>query len=129
VPGALWTVRRWAVIVEVVADVLGWDGATEVSITARRHREVLVERRSQILEVVSRYGGTSIRVVGSVSRGNATEGSDIDLLLDLPAGLSLLEMMRLRAELEAVLGAPVDLIDAAAVGRAGDFLAREAHVL
>jgi predicted nucleotidyltransferase len=52
-------------------------------------------------------------VFGSVARGEDRPDSDVDLLADLPAGLSLFGLGRAEADLEAILGTRVDLIPAA----------------
>jgi predicted nucleotidyltransferase len=52
-------------------------------------------------------------VFGSVARGEDRPGSDVDLLADLPPGLSLFGLSRLEADLEDILGTRVDLIPAA----------------
>ena len=49
---------------------------------------------------------------GSVARGEDRPDSDVDLLADLPPGLSLFGLGRAEAELEAILGSRVDLIPA-----------------
>ena len=50
---------------------------------------------------------------GSVARGEDRAYSDLDLLADLPPGMSLFGLARLQAELEAIVGTRVDLIPAA----------------
>ena len=50
-----------------------------------------------------------MRVFGSVARGTERRDSDV-LLIDLPAGVGLFELLRLRRELEDLLQAPVDLV-------------------
>jgi hypothetical protein len=55
----------------------------------------------------------NLRVFGSVARGEDRPDSDVDLLADLPAGLSLFGLGRVEAELEAILGSRADLIPAA----------------
>ena len=50
----------------------------------------LVERRSQILHLAERYRAGEVRVFGSVARGDATEDSDVDLLIKPRRGGSLL---------------------------------------
>jgi len=47
-----------------------------------------------------------------VARGEDRPDSDVDLLADLPPGLSLFGLGRAEAELEAILGSRVDLIPA-----------------
>jgi predicted nucleotidyltransferase len=51
-------------------------------------------------------------VFGSVARGQDRPDSDVDLLADLPPGLGLFGLGRVQAELEAILGARVDLVPA-----------------
>jgi predicted nucleotidyltransferase len=55
----------------------------------------------------------NLRVFGSVARGEDRPDSDVDLLADLPPGLSLFGLGRVEANLEAILGSRVDLIPAA----------------
>jgi predicted nucleotidyltransferase len=54
-------------------------------------------------------GASSVRVFGSVARGMDRDGSDLDLLIDLPAGTSLLRIVGLQLDLEDVLGVKVDV--------------------
>jgi uncharacterized protein len=71
----------------------------------RRHRHDLIA-------AAAAHGVQNLRVFGSVARGEDRPGSDVDLLADLPPGLSLFGLGRLEAELEAILGSRVDLIPA-----------------
>lgn len=50
-----------------------------------------------------------MRVFGSVARGEDHEGSDIDLLVDMPMGTSLLQIVGLQHEIEDALGLRADL--------------------
>ena len=70
----------------------------------------VVEHREELLDVLRRHGVTNPEVFGSAARGDDREGSDLDLLVDLAPGTDLFDMVRIKAELEEVLGAPVDLI-------------------
>lgn len=70
------------------------------------------EHRAQVREIASTYGAFNVRVFGSVSRGEEHAASDIDLLADLAPDTSLFTVARLQRELEAVLGAPVDIVPA-----------------
>jgi predicted nucleotidyltransferase len=56
------------------------------------------------------HGVTEIAVFGSVARGEDDEGSDLDLLVTLPAGLSLFDLADIREEAENVIGTDVDLV-------------------
>jgi predicted nucleotidyltransferase len=51
-------------------------------------------------------------VFGSVARGEDRPDSDVDLLADLPPGLSLFGLGRAEADLEAIIGTRVELIPA-----------------
>jgi predicted nucleotidyltransferase len=55
---------------------------------------------------------TNLRVFGSVARGEDRPDSDVDLLVDLPPHMGLLGLGRVPADLEAMLGARVDLMPA-----------------
>jgi len=60
--------------------------------------------------IAERYGAFNIAVFGSVARDEATEASDIDLLVDLPQGTSLFQRAEFQQDLEALLDHKVDLI-------------------
>src|SRR5215471_4348397 len=74
-------------------------------------RRVRRHRRDLIAAAAAR-GVRNLRVFGSVARGEDGQDSDVDVLADLPAGLSLFGLGRLEADLEAVLGTRVDVIPA-----------------
>jgi uncharacterized protein len=67
----------------------------------------------ELVPVAAAHGVANLRVFGSVARGQDRQDSDVDLLADLPAGLGLLGLARVAQELEAIVGAPVDLVPAA----------------
>lgn len=69
----------------------------------------LRRRRRRVLDIAARYGVTNVRVFGSVARGEDGPDSDVDLLADLPPGITLVRLARLREELSAALGARVDV--------------------
>jgi predicted nucleotidyltransferase len=52
----------------------------------------------------------NVRVFGSVARGEATDESDIDLLVDAESGRSLLDVIGLWLDLQELLGRKVDLL-------------------
>ena len=71
--------------------------------------ELLRRLRSEILSAAARHGASNVRVYGSVLRGTAGPQSDIDLLVDVEQGTSLLDLAALHLELEDLLGFPVEL--------------------
>lgn len=56
-------------------------------------------------------GLTGLWVFGSVARGDARPGSDIDLFATLDARVSLVGLASLRAGLSDLLGVPADLVE------------------
>ena len=72
--------------------------------------ELLQSKRQDILRLAEKHGAHNVRVFGSVLRGEAGPESDIDLLIDLEAGRSLLEHAALLLELEDLLGRKVDVV-------------------
>lgn len=71
---------------------------------------LLKTRRKEILELASKNGAANVRVFGSVARGEDKPDSDIDFLVNLQSGRSLLDLARLLRELKALLGRDVDVV-------------------
>jgi predicted nucleotidyltransferase/DNA-binding XRE family transcriptional regulator len=71
------------------------------------------QRRRELVAAAAAHGVANLRVFGSVARGQDHQDSDVDLLADLPPGMGLLGLGRVAEELEAIVGAPVDLVPAA----------------
>ena len=71
--------------------------------------EAVRRRRAEILRLTARYGASNVRVFGSVARGDASSGSDVDLLVDFEPGRSLLDLVGLELDLRDLLGLPVDV--------------------
>ncbi len=67
-------------------------------------------RREEILKLAEQYGAASVRVFGSVARGEATPGSDVDLLVKFEDWASLYDVSGLKQALEELLGCGVDLV-------------------
>ncbi len=74
------------------------------------HEELLKEKRQEILRIAAKYGAHHMRVFGSVARGEADELSDVDFLVEMEPGRSLLDLGGLQAELEALFGCRVDVV-------------------
>ena len=72
--------------------------------------DVLKDKRNDILQLASRHGAHDVRVFGSVARGEAGPTSDIDLLVQMDRGRSLLDLIELTQELESVLQRKVDVL-------------------
>ncbi len=63
-----------------------------------------------MLEILSRYPVSNPRVFGSVARGEDTEDSDLDLLVEKAGSLGYFQLMRLEMELEDILAVPVGIL-------------------
>jgi uncharacterized protein len=69
-------------------------------------------KRRALVAAAAVHEVTNLRVFGSVARGEDRPDSDVDLLVDVPPDMGLLGLGRVQAELEAILGAKVDLVPA-----------------
>ena len=74
-----------------------------------RPSQALASKRNDILALAAASGATRLRVFGSVAKGLDREGSDLDLLVNVPTGTSLLRIVGLQMDIEDALGVPVDL--------------------
>ena len=72
--------------------------------------QALAAHRADIRRIVSMNRAENPRVFGSVLRGDDTEASDLDLLVDALPGASLFDLGGLQVELESLLGIRVDLL-------------------
>ena len=75
-----------------------------------RVRDDVIRLRQQILAAASANGAERIRVFGSVARGEETPESDIDFLVSLRPGRTLLDLARLEQQLETLLGRRVEVL-------------------
>lgn len=73
--------------------------------------ENILERRGTILRLAGEHGARNVRVFGSVVRGEAREGSDLDLLVNLDPDRSLIDHVALVQDLQDALGCPVDVVN------------------
>jgi predicted nucleotidyltransferase len=70
----------------------------------------VLSNRAAIKDAAARHGASNVRLFGSVARGEALPGSDVDLLVTLEDGRTLFDIARLRVELEEMLHTPVDVV-------------------
>ncbi len=71
----------------------------------------LRRRRAEIKRVAARHGARGLWVFGSVARGEAGPGSDLDVLVEMSAeGGGLLELAGVRGDLEELLGCRVHVV-------------------
>jgi hypothetical protein len=86
------------------------------AIIGGKRSELSVPKREEILtiladrrELLEEHGVSSISLFGSFARGEATDNSDVDLLVEFSRPIGLFEFVALKRALERVLGRSVDL--------------------
>ena len=72
--------------------------------------EMLRHQRVELRRLAARRGVVELRVFGSAARGNDDGESDIDLLVRLEPGRSLLDLGGLAVDLQGRLGRRVDVV-------------------
>ena len=72
--------------------------------------EVVLPNRDKILQLAQQYGARQVRVFGSVARRQDDAESDIDFLVDMEPGRSLLDLGGLLVDLEKLLNSKVDVV-------------------
>jgi uncharacterized protein len=72
--------------------------------------QALKEKREEILQIAAKHGAQTVRIFGSVARGEADAASDLDFLVEMEPGRSLLDLGGLLMELQDLLGCRVDVV-------------------
>jgi uncharacterized protein len=72
--------------------------------------ESLRRCRREIFELAARHGARNVRVFGSIVRGDDHEESDVDLLVDIEPGRTLLDVIALEQDLQQLLGKKVQVL-------------------
>jgi len=66
--------------------------------------------RDEILRLAREHGAYNLRLFGSAARGDERSDSDLDVLVEMEAGRSLIDHIALKQDLEALLGREVDVV-------------------
>ena len=69
-----------------------------------------LSRREEIKRIAASHGARNVRLFGSAGRGESSKSSDVDLLVDMSEGRSLLDLVAFGDELEEALGLKVDVV-------------------
>ncbi len=75
----------------------------------------LIQIKDKVIPVLKSAGATRSAIFGSTVRDEARADSDVDLLVELPREMSLLDFVSLKMKLEDVLGKKVDLVEYSAI--------------
>jgi predicted nucleotidyltransferase len=74
-------------------------------------RTTIQEIRQKILPILEKYNIKKAGLFGSFVRGEMREDSDIDILVEIEDGISLLDFVGIKLEIEEALGKKVDLVE------------------
>jgi hypothetical protein len=77
--------------------------------------QLLHDRREEVLKVAASHGATEVRLFGSRARGKGGGASDLDLLVKLALGRTLLDLVAIKQDLEDLLGCSVDVVTEEAI--------------
>ncbi|HEY2740470.1 MAG TPA: nucleotidyltransferase family protein [Thermoanaerobaculia bacterium] len=72
---------------------------------------LLQAKRREILALASRHHALSLQVFGSYARGEANAASDVDFLVELGPGATLIDLGSLQMDLQNLLGRKVDVVE------------------
>lgn len=75
----------------------------------------IARERERIERIAAKHGARNVRLFGSRARGDAGPGSDVDLLVDMDRGRSLLDLIALEQELQALFGIKVEVLTPASL--------------
>lgn len=73
-------------------------------------QQLVQSKREEILRLAREHGAVSVKLFGSTARGDEVESSDLDFVVELEPGRSLLDLGGLQTDLERLLGCPVDVV-------------------
>ncbi len=88
-----------------------------------RRQLVLEVHRDEIVDIVRRQHGVCVSLFGSMARGDDTETSDVDLLVEFEPDSSLFDLMDIQQSVESLLGISVDVVSV------GGLKPRDSHIL
>ena len=90
---------------------LGLQGA--VSQSTVRARDEVLGKASLIRTLAAAHGARSLELFGSAARGEEGPGSDLDFMVELEPGRSLLDLIGLGEDLQSALGRKVEAVSKA----------------
>jgi hypothetical protein len=70
----------------------------------------MAKHSDQVRRILERFRMGNPKVFGSAARGDDTEGSDLDILVEAPPGATFYDLARVELELEGVLGCKVEVL-------------------
>jgi len=70
----------------------------------------LKKRKKQIYQIAAQYGIKQVYVFGSVARGDDTNRSDVDFLIEMESGASAFGVGAFQFEVQKLLGIQIDVV-------------------
>jgi len=93
-----------------VSDGRGYNDATYAQNRNRPMHTTIRAHRDEILRLAREHGAYNLRLFGSAARGDERPGSDLDVLVEVEPGRSLVDHVALKQDLEDLLGRDVDVV-------------------
>ena len=72
--------------------------------------EMLKKHKAEILAIAAKHGASNVRIFGSVIRGEDTEESDVDMLVDMASDRSLFDLVGFQQEIETLVDRKADVL-------------------
>lgn len=73
-------------------------------------KEILGDKHGEIMRIAQSHGATRVRLFGSAVSGDFNDNSDIDVIVTMKPGSSLLDLIAIKQDLEDLLGRHVDVV-------------------
>lgn len=87
---------------------------------------MLEEHRAAIVDIVRRHHGVNVSLFGSMARGDNTESSDVDLLVEFRPNSSIFDLMDIQESVESLLGISVDVVSVGGLKPRDSYILNEA---
>jgi predicted nucleotidyltransferase len=82
---------------------------TRLKLNKMKPSGLIATQRDRILAIAAAHGVSNLGVIGSVAKGLNKEGSDLDLLVEIQPGTSLIQFAGLQMDTEEAVGLKRDL--------------------
>ena len=77
--------------------------------------KLIEDNRRKIVAIAEKFGAENIRAFGSMMRGDAGSESDVDILVDMKEGSTLLDIIAIKQDIEELLHRKVDVVTKASI--------------
>ena len=76
---------------------------------------IIRNRREEIINIAQKYGAKNVRVFGSMARDEGSSESDLDIIVEMEHGSSLLDIIAIKQDIEELLRRKVDVVTEASI--------------